>query len=57
MIGFRVEADPVTELPLHADYVPLVLAGKNDQLSARAFEGSRVTLLTWSLARIGCGCS
>jgi ASC-1-like (ASCH) protein len=28
VIGFRIEADPVTELLLHADFVPLVRAGK-----------------------------
>jgi ASC-1-like (ASCH) protein len=28
VIGFRIEADPVAELPLHADYVSLVRAGK-----------------------------
>jgi len=28
VIGFRVEVDPVAELPLNADFMPLVLQGK-----------------------------
>jgi ASCH domain len=28
VIGFRIEADPVAELALHSDFVPLVRAGK-----------------------------
>jgi ASCH domain len=28
VIGFRIEPDPVTELPLHSEFVPLVRAGK-----------------------------
>lgn len=28
VIGFRVDADPVAELPLHADFMPLVREGK-----------------------------
>lgn len=28
VIGFRIEPDPIAELPLHSDYVPLVRAGK-----------------------------
>jgi len=28
VIGFRVDVDPVAELPLHSDYMPLVREGK-----------------------------
>jgi ASC-1-like (ASCH) protein len=51
VIGFRVDADPVTELSLHRDFVPLVRAGKKRSTvrkGIRKIEGKLADLVAGS---------
>jgi hypothetical protein len=51
VIGFRVEVDPVAELPLHPDFMPLVREGKKRSTvrkGVRRIESSLVDLIAGS---------